>query len=940
MRPPLRPARRHGALVALLAAALSVPAPAPAAGESKAGRYYEDALGRYDRRDYEGAVLQLRNALQADREMMPAQLLLGKALTSTGDLIAAEAAFIEAEQLGVNRTESVLPMARISLMRGRPDDLIRQPRFKSEGLPGTIQAQLLLLKAAAAADMGESRMAAQMVADARAIEPSSPESWLTEAGLRVRERQFDAAASAADRALALAPRSVDAMVTRGMVAHVQGDRPGALDWYDKAIAAEPGRRDARLARAGLNLDLDRLDEAASDLAALAPRPLDDPTAAYLRAQIAERKGDRAAADAALREVTALIDPLPPAMLRYRGQLLLLNGMAHFALNEPLKALSPLEQFQRLAPNTPATKLLAQAYFAGKKIQRGIEALDGYVRANPDDSQALAMLASAEMARGRNARATGLMQEALKRSDTPEFNTVLGLSLMRAGQTEFAIAQLEAAYGKDPTQIQAATTLAGLYLQGHQTAKALGVAQSLVRREPQHAGLANLLGVARTQAGDRAGAKAAFETALRLDPKLTLAGINLARLDIAANSYGTAEARLRSLLRADERSADAMFELAVVSERRGQDAEAQRWLEKAMYVSGRKDLRAALALVDLHMRKGRKDQALELAKSVMAKAPNDVATVVATARAQRNAGDAAAARVLLASASRLAGFKAPMQVEIAGLQIAAADLKGAWYSLDKALSDQPELLNAQAMMAEVEARQGEYAKAEQRTRQIVKQYPQRAIGHMVAGATAMAQGQTAAAIDAYRRAHQVEPSSETTQRLFLAMLPTDPPGAARIAELWIKIHPGDDAVRALLGQGYARIGNYAAARGVFEQLAKKAPDDARAVNNLANALLRLGDPSALKTAEQALALAPADAAIIDTVGWAAFSSGANDRALQALRDARLRDPANPTIGWHLGAVLAKSDRTSEARSELEQALASNRAFDGRGEAEALLATLRR
>ena len=56
-------------------------------------------------------------------------------------------------------------------------------------------------------------------------------------------------------------------------------------------------------------------------------------------------------------------------------------------------------------------------------------LETYIRSNPDDGLALSLLGSAYMSQGKAARATQVLQEAIKKQDRPEFRTALGLSLL-------------------------------------------------------------------------------------------------------------------------------------------------------------------------------------------------------------------------------------------------------------------------------------------------------------------------------------------------------------------------------------------------------------------------------------------------------------------------------------------------------------------------------
>ena len=145
----------------------------------------------------------------------------------------------------------------------------------------------------------------------------------------------------------------------------------------------------------------------------------------------------------------------------------------------------------------------------------------------------------------------------------------------------------------------------------------------------------------------------------------------------------------------------------------------------------------------------------------------------------------------------------------------------------------------------------------------------------------------------------------------------------------------------LADGYARAGNFGSARSTYENLLKIAPNDGAALNNLANVLLRQKDPAAIKVAEQAVTKNPNSASAIDTLGWVLFQSqsGQTDRATQLLRDARLREPGNPTIHYHLAVLLAQSGRINEAREELELALKAGRAFEDASNAQALLKTLK-
>lgn len=931
---------KSGWVLAPLLAALLGNGQTALAADAKAAKYYEDALVRYEKKDLDGAVIQLKNALQIDQNMLPVQMLLGKVLLQNGEVAAAEVAFLEAIRLGVNRAEVVIPLGQAYIGQGKHKLVFEQSTFAAAGLPTAVQLEVHLLRAAANADLGDLRNAMKEVEEARAIDSRNPAVWLSEVPIRIRARQFKEAAAAVERSLGLAPDSAEVWYQKGSIDHVSGDLQGALAAYERAIKLQPGHVEARVARAGLFLDLGRIADAITDVNELSRIAAGEPRAAYLQALLAERSGKLTEARTALKEVTNLIDPVPIEFVRYRTQILMLNGMAHFGLNEREKAKQYLEAFQKQHSNTPASKLLAEIYLGESKVDRAIEVLESYLKANTADGQAMTLLGSAFLSKGQNAKASALMQKALKTKDNPAFRTVLGLSLIRGGEAGTGLAELEAAYKQDATQTQAGVALVGLYLRNGRAAKAVTVAESLVKQQPSNSNFFNVLGVAKSQSGDQPGAKAAFEQAVKLSETFVVPKINLARLEIASKAYDAAALRLAAILKVNEKNTEAMGEMAVLSERRGQQAEAQRWLEKASDLAGPREVRWGLALSDFHLRNNRPGPALEAIKRVSGKMTDDLGVLLAYAKAQVANRDMAGAKSTLTNATRVADYNPAPQVQIAVLQLAANNVPGAAYSLEKALSTQPDFLPALALMVEVELRRGDAAKAEKRARDIVAKLPKRSIGYSLLGDIAVAGNQLGAAQDAYRRAHQLEPTPETLLRLFAVMGNQDGgKPALQLAEQWMKIHPDDARTQRALADGYARSGNFAAAKKAYEGLLKISPDDGSALNNLANVLLRLKDPAAITTAEQAVAKSPGNANAIDTLGWALFQGGQIDKALQLLRDARLRDPLHPEIRFHLATVLAQTGRKAEAREEVEAALKGGQNFESAVEAGTLLKSLK-
>jgi len=100
--------------------------------------------------------------------------------------------------------------------------------------------------------------------------------------------------------------------------------------------------------------------------------------------------------------------------------------------------------------------------------------------------------------------------------------------------------------------------------------------------------------------------------------------------------------------------------------------------------------------------------------------------------------------------------------------------------------------------------------------------------------------------------------------------------------------------------------------LLRQLILAKPDDPQAYNALGYALadrnLRL--PEARQLIEKALALAPGDSFIVDSLAWVTYRMGQTKEALELLRSAYSQRP-DTEIAAHLGELLWVSGQRDEA-----------------------------
>jgi tetratricopeptide (TPR) repeat protein len=146
-------------------------------------------------------------------------------------------------------------------------------------------------------------------------------------------------------------------------------------------------------------------------------------------------------------------------------------------------------------------------------------------------------------------------------------------------------------------------------------------------------------------------------------------------------------------------------------------------------------------------------------------------------------------------------------------------------------------------------------------------------------------------------------------------------SGRVAEavpFYQRIAAGEGAAEWLvwmqLGGALEQAGRWTEARTALARAVKLAPDEPVALNYLAYARLTRGEAKRdqLRLLERAHRLAPDNAGITDSLGWAYHLTGDTPRALPMLESAAEAEPTNAEIADHLGDAYWTLGRRFEAR----------------------------
>ncbi len=927
-------ARRAIFTVFIAAATLTTPwgPSAAAVNGEESQRFMLDAQRYLGKGDINAAVIQFKNAIKSDPDNAKARFLLGGLYLRLGQGAGAEKEFRAARKRGFDDGEILVPLARAYLLQAKFQNVLDE--FSAAVLT-TRTPEMTVMMARAEIGLRRFKEAESLLSPLTGKDDKYAPAHTVLAQVYVRTGRADAADKEIDAALALTPDSAEALVIKGELLRARRDRAGAIDYFSRALQANPSNVLALLGRAATLIDQNKMDQAGKDLDAADKLAPNNPFATYLRAlSLARQQKFEAAKDKLLSAGRALDEHMPSIYLL---------GALSYALKQYEQAEAYLSRFVAIVPNNlPARQLLAAALMRKGDAREAIRILRPAVDKAPDDARLLALLGAAYMQNRQYADGSDMLERAAAVApDVANIRTQLALSRLAAGSSDQAVDDLQAALDLDPGSSQAALVLAYVKLRKGDYDGALKAARRLGKQQPGNPLPSNLAGAAYLGKGDVAAAKKQFEEALRVAPGYFPAQRNLAEIDFREGHPDKARARLEALIGDGAKGAKSirpMTALAELALRQNRIDDAIAWLEKAT----RADPAAAVPrarLANLYMRAREPEKALSTARELERRYPDNPRAIDTLGRAQMAAGETGdAVATFERLTARLPDAMAPL-LQLAQAQVAAKNPAGARETLRKAMEKGPEDVRPYVVLANLETGEGRYDEARRAARYVVKKKPDAALGFMLLGNVEMAARNYSEAATAFGEAYKRQPSSVSAVRLFQSRI-----GAGRQEEAiagmreWVAANPDDRQSRLILGNGYLSLKRYDEAIDEFERLARDIPDSAVVLNNLAWLYQQKGDPRAVATAEKAMGLAPNSPQVVDTYGWILVQNGDVEKGIKLLRTASIKAPQQLEIRYHLAVGLYKSGRTDEARRMLETLLSMGGDFKGLADARALLRKL--
>ena len=927
-----RRTRTHWAVAAAGAVVLAVVSQIAIA--DTADDYLREAEQRLAEGEIKAAIIELKNALQADPSHVASRLMLGNLYLRTGDGPAAAKEFRRARDLGAAKKQWMPGFARALTLQGEfrkvIDEVSPDPEMSAE-----VSAQLLALRGNAHLALREIEAAVKDYDAALELQGGNTMARLGKAQILLLEQRQDEALEQLNRVLADNPGHVESRLVRGdLMRRLKRLDDAAVD-YRRAAQEAPSNPRALIGLALVHIAQNDVAAANEDLDALRRVTKGLPAVNYLQALVSFQEKDF---DRASDELQALMRVAPGNL-----QAQLLYGIVSYARNEFTIADDYLTRVLASAPGNPQiVKLLGAARLKLREPQRALDVLAPTVTDETKDAQLLALLGTAYIQTGDNSTGAEYIARAVELDpDQALLRTQLAVAEIASGDTAGAISQLESAVALGQDVIQADVLLVLSYLNKREYDKAIAASEALEQRMADSPIPFNLTGLAYLAQRQFERARERFNTALQKDPDFAVARMNLARLALLEKKPLEAEKEYAAVLEKRPKHLGALMGMAALASAAGDAEGAEQWLLRANRENPTA-VRPILILAERHLRSG---EALKAINVLAGLSPEQGALPVALrlkGMAQLQSGDFASAvdtlsRLTEAQPSSIEGW-----FQLARAYAAAGNSGASRDSFKRAIDLDAEHKTPVVWvgLGELELRDRRYQEALELAEQMKQHFPNSVYGYDIASAAYRGLGETEKSLQEGKAALEMDRNAkrvDTYARSLAAAGRLDQ--AVSLLDGWLAENPQD-------GVGWAKLGLIQQQRGLddealaaYEKSLETSQPDAVLANNMAWLYLDRNPERAVELATKAYELAPSRAEIIDTYGWVLFQTGRERDGLAALQQALVIAPRNPEIALHVAEALHQMQRDSEARPMLERVVRDHPNTEFAESAKRLLGRLR-
>lgn len=878
-------------------------------------------------------VIELKNALSVDPQLLEARIMLARVALQLGDAASARKEVTRAKDLGLADAQAQPVLVRALFLGREYQEVLEETENLAGGMGEIDRVEAISFRARAMLRTGLTSEAQDLLDSLQHTQQSvSPWVLLAKAEAAMGRRQFDEARKLLAAAVQIDPEFADGWSLIGNLDVIGNNLVDAEKAYGESIKARPYLSDDTAKRALVRVRLGQFGSAEKDLDRLESAGFqENPFVQYVRGLKAFKQEDY---DVAIEAFSSSL----------RGEPSSVNAMtylatAHLAQGNTEQARTLADQAYYSSPSsTTAGRVLGISLMHQGDFDSAASILSAALEKSPEDKILLRMLGAVELRSGRAEQSIPYFERWLKLDPASDYaKEMLFRARFAAGQVgEDDFRQVDIPPSEDGFPVEDLLRAANAMRQ-NDMATAFEIAEGLATDFPDRVEPLNLLAAVYLASGQWDQGKAQLKKALQVDPRNFTANRNLAAVLAGEGATEDAIELLKPLVVDNPTRDSAILLLAELQSKSGDNPAALATLEHAARSDpDNSQLRFPLtkAYFDARRYADVIDMGVSLNDEERANSPMMLELL---GKAYVLVGDLPNARATFESLVSIKPNSAGARYLLADTLARAGAIEAAQAELARALRLQPGLLPARLTEVRLLVARGQVKEAEQELGDLALEFPQNTDVLKLRGWFALGAVRLAQAESFLNSVLDTRPDSEAALMLVKAIwYQGKHDEAIGFMQRWLTNNPQDLAMRIYLAGAYLGLSQNDQAKSAYREVLSQAPNHVASLNNLAW-LHRETDPQlALEYAEQAHQLQPNSPDVKDTLGSLLVSAGDWVRGLALLREAADSAPQNFEIQLHLGQALIKRGKPDEARKVLDRILQGEASEDLKREASGLLA----
>lgn len=897
--------------------------------------HYNKAVEYRTKGDTAAALIETKNALQADDKNGQAHLLRGQIMLESGDNSGAEDELRAASADGVPPDAWFEPLGR-SLLLQEKFPKVRDLVTQTKSTDPMIQAKGKAFLAYVALAGNDYDGARKSFDEALAINGQDVDAMLGMVMVEARAKKLDKATEWLTKARAVAPHNPEVYRMESGIDSARLDNAGAEAALRQAAAESPVNPLYRLLLAQTLVSNQKDEEAGKLLDVLLKQAPGLPLANHLHAVLLYRAGKFKEADEIETAVLAKAPNMRAAQF--------LDGLAKYPLGQYAQSEHLLNGIDVTGASADAANMVRGAsllrlgrYEESYKLLKPLQDKMG------DNSGFLLLTAEAARVNHDLPASRDLYQRALA-ADPKNAAVLTKLASVKLdlGDVDGGKATLDQAVELAPTDPQTRNALFETLLKGKEYDKAMTLASQQQTTEPTNPLGWVMAGTVLAVQGKTDEAIETYSKALKIDPATSDAIDNIAGLYLSQGRIDLARTTVEEGYKHAPKNASICAMGSKVESAAKNPAGMQTWLERYLDIDP-KDSNARAVLVETLLQLGQPQKAVSVGLTGRQLNPSDPIAIKSLSQAyllaKQPENAAAALRDLVAAQPTGENYYLLSQA-----YIQLHDEQRLRATLDQVVQKLPDFRPGRVLLARVLLDQKDSLdRADTLIAQLATEKADDPdVVELQARSANLKSGPKAAIpiLQKFMASTKTEPRSLVLLLTSAQWDAGQQDAALKTLSSWATAHPDDGAARMTLATRQIQGKRYDDSRKTLAEEIRISPNDWIAQNNLAWVLMTQGDLAGAQTQiDSAHKLAGTQPDVLDTEGQIALARGNSSHAVELLRQATQGPTPSPSIQIHLARALIASGKPKDAQDTLKSVVTTAKSGPDADEAKALLATIK-